>query len=81
MREYRRRRREEMIGRFAGQLRRGRSWNNALVSAMVQRFGGVEGLARTWKQVFDEAAAAQPGSKFVFDTLFGLLRLIRASSR
>jgi hypothetical protein len=83
MREYRRRRRAEILGRFVGQLRqkRSRSWDNALTSTMVHRFGGVDGLATAWKDQFDAAAAAKPGGKFVFDTLFALLRLIAAYGR
>jgi hypothetical protein len=83
MRGYRAERRAEMLGQFAVQLRQQRSpyRARALASAMTFRFGGVEGLARTWKDQFDAAAAAEPGSKFVLDSLRAITRLIEVCSR
>jgi len=83
MRGYRRRRRAVMLGQFAVQLRQQRSPHRAraLASATTFRFGGVEGLARTWKDQFDAAAAAGPGSKFVLDSLRAIIRLIEVCSR
>jgi len=83
MQAYRRRRRDEMLGQFAVQLRQQRSPHRAtaLAGAMTLRFGGVDGFARAWKDQLDAAAAAGPGSKFVLDSLRAITRLIEVCSR
>ena len=72
MRAYRRRRRAQQLGNFVLQLRRepNAARAAALASAMTFRFGGVDALAEAWKDEFDAAAAARPGSRFVLSTIW-----------
>jgi hypothetical protein len=67
-----------MVAEFSAELRRARRLSKvvALCNTMLDKFGGVTGFAKVWREQFDAAKQDHPGGKRVLDGLMAILNLM-----
>jgi hypothetical protein len=77
MRDFRRRRRFKTIGRFATQLKNESDLGRVVVlcNGMFQKFDGVAGFCRAWKEYIDWACQQRKILKGVIDSFLGIVNL------